>query len=457
MGSKNRHVNLSLISTLLGSCVGEIGLAPGSEPEAATDEVGIVTRAETLDHVPVPTRELVITDVSVVDDSLYTAYRPDKFNTDPEGGWSFGRLMTNLSRQQTPTPAQLTAFVNGWLKLWEAPQNVGSFSAPARPAMRTLVIDPWRAESGCAPDPAPLGLIDTNDRCTLDFTKAPFRLLAVVNRPDLRIKPKSKIPGMAGQGRYVFGVLGKDATGAERKLAFTVIFEYQLPISKWKDVRSWGQRWHNLGRAGLSFGPVYNAELYNVTRDFTRWNVMPGQPNGSAILQVRTNEVSLSGDSPKTWEMREFGVGSNGQLQQIGLAQEPDISFNGTPYLATWLNSNAVAVEAGKHHIPSDMLAARTLVVAGTTWQVPGVAPNVVRSFALSTCSGCHLAETGGVLGTNFLHVKTRLMGAPAGLSPFLQAELQGVRLNDFQVVLKTEDADQIQSGPGLDHGHAQN
>src|SRR5690606_792741 len=107
----------------------------------------------------------------------------------------------------------------------------------------------------------------------LDLSKAPFRLLAIVNRIDLRsdgggyggggviggpiraadapgamIAPDAMIapapmPVHAGEGRFVFGVL--DPQG--RPLPFTVIFEYELPASDPREVLGWARSWHALG------------------------------------------------------------------------------------------------------------------------------------------------------------------------------------------------------------------
>lgn len=425
--------------------------AAGDADEAATTRVA---SAATYDHDPVPERELLITDVSVVDDARLTRWRADKFNTDPEGGWSFGRLMANLSPWEKPTPRQLTDFVVGWLKLWEVEQRVGLSTAPARPAIRDLVINPWRQASGCTVDPAPLGTIAAADRCLLDFSKAPFRLLAIVNRPDLRIAPDADSRGMAGQGRFVFGALGRDALGAERRLNFTVIFEYQLPISGWSDIISWAERWHKLGKGDVRWGSDFNDKLHTITRDFTKWNLLPGAANGSALLQIRTNEVSLSSDIPKTWEMREFVLSrATGRLVPFGLANEPDGAYNGSAVMADLLNANADAVRAGRYQVPSYMLAARALVLPSFIWQFDGVPEDVRQPFALGTCSGCHFAETGGLTGTNFLHVRIREAGRPAALAPFLVDELHGLRRIDFATLLKTKDKDKVKDGPGLDHG----
>ena len=64
----------------------------------------------------------------------------------------------------------------------------------------------------------------------IDLTRAPLRLLAIVNRMDLRDLSK----GSAGEGRFVFGVL--DGNG--NPLEFTLILEYRLPGTTDADVKA---------------------------------------------------------------------------------------------------------------------------------------------------------------------------------------------------------------------------
>jgi hypothetical protein len=387
-----------------------------------------------------PARELFITDVSVVDDARYTTW-VGRSDPDPEGGWSFGRLIDNMVPEYMRGPYGRSQFVLHWLRTWEHDQTVNGQLIPARPLIRSLIIDPWRAASGCT---------GSDRSCVLDMSKAPFRLLAIVNRPDLRKRPKDREPGMAGQGRLVFGVLGPN----RERMPFTVIFEYRLPIQDSSDIVSWGERWHEL--SSLPFGPSYNEKLFTVTRGFIRRNAAPRQVNGSALLQIRTNEIPLSPVEPKLWEMREFVLSSKtGLLQPVTVKQEVRASLNGTAALGDWVEANATDILAGRHVVPKKwhgkpFLAAAAPVPSTLTWTVPGVTEEVRHAFALATCSGCHKSET----GTNFLHVRTREPGSPSLLSAFLAQELSptGPRVADFHALLNAPASDEVRDGRGRDH-----
>jgi hypothetical protein len=389
-----------------------------------------------------PARELFITHVSVVDDTRYTAWAPGKTNTDPEGAWSFGRLIDNMLPDALRNSWGRSQFVLQWLKTWEREQTVNGQPIPARPLVRSLIIDPWRAASGCT---------GSDESCVLDFSKAPFRLLAIVYRPDLRRVPTATDPGHAGQGRFVFGVLGPN----QARMAFTVIFEYKLPTTLKSDIVWWAERWHALG--GIAFGKAYNDKLHGVTREFTKRGAAPLGVNGSALLQIRTNEARLSPVvDPKVWELREFVLGGNGLLRPDTVKQEVNASLNGTATLSTWVSANAVAILAGQHVVPRGFeglpfLAASAPVPETLSWQVPGVSEEVRHAFAQSTCSGCHKSET----GTSFLHVRTREAGSASLLSDFLAQELSpgGPRVTDFHELLNTQgDLDKLKDGKGKDH-----
>ncbi|HEX8704972.1 MAG TPA: hypothetical protein VF815_39430 [Myxococcaceae bacterium] len=424
--------------------IGSLAALAACAPPASEEEAELTARElAVVDIASIdPARELLITEVSAVDDSFYTAWAPGKTNTDPQGGWSFGRLIDNMVPEQGRTDWGRSQFVLHWLRSWEQSQTVNGQTIPARPLIRPLIIEPWRAASGCT---------GSDDRCVLDFSKAPFRLLAIVYRPDLRRVPTSTDPGHAGQGRFVFGVLGANQT----RLPFTVIFEYKLPISSKSGILAWAERWHSL--SSIPFGKSYNDKLHNVTREFTKRNADSRGVNGSALLQIRTNEVPLSPVvAPKEWEMREFVLGRYGVLWPDTVKQEVSASLNGTATLSAWVGANAAAILAGQHVVPRSFagqpfLAAAAPVPETLSWQVPGVSEEVRHAFAKATCSGCHKPET----GTNFLHVRTREVGSPSLLSDFLAQELRpgGPRVTDFHELLNVQgDLEKVKDGKGKDH-----
>ncbi len=426
---------------LAAGCSGDAASGPESDESLDAQSAAAFV-------APDPARELLITDLSVVESTKYTIYKPGKKNTDPDGAWTFGRLMENQLPAAQRTPAGTSAFILGWLGLWESAQVVNGQTVDARPAIRTLVIDPWKTASGCsttAPDSA----------CTLDMTKAPFRLLAVVNRPDLRTLPTVDDPGDAGEGRFVFGVIGPTGNA----LQFTVIFEYHLPIGTAGDIKKWANGWHALGTE--PFGPKYNDKLHGVVQNFMK--VDAAGPGRSALSQIRTNEVSLSvvGSDPsnlpstKLWELREFNVVVDaGQtvLRQVTVKQEPSLALSGSSALGAWATENEAAILDGTYVVPetwngATVGAAVSIAPRAFVWDIPGVSQPVRDALAVGTCNGCHTNET----ATDFTHIKPRQPGVASVLSTFLadQEAVNGPRVADFTTVLTSSVPSE---GPGKDH-----
>jgi hypothetical protein len=414
--------------------------APPTLEEEEEEELSTLRQQEVELTSIDPARELFITDVSVVDDLRYTGWSFGR-DDDPEGGWSFGQLIDNMLPERMRTRLGRSQFVLRWLKTWEQDQSVNGQLIPARPLIRSVIIDPWRTASGCTgPD----------ETCVLDMARAPFRLLAIVHRPDLRQRPSERYAGQAGQGRFIFGALGAQG----QRLPFTIIFEYALPISSKGQMLLWARRWHQLG--SLPFGESYNEKLFKVTREFTQRNAAPRWVNGSALLQIRTNEIPLSPVTPALWEMREFVLSEDtGLLKPTTVKQEVNAALNGTATLGTWVTANLEDILTGKHTVPltwqgERFRAAAAPVPTDLAWTVPGAPEQVRRAFALASCSGCHKSET----GTNFLHVRSREVGSASQLSAFLTQELSpgGPRMADFQLLLNTVDPDKVKDGKGRDH-----
>jgi hypothetical protein len=341
--------------------------------------------------------------------------------------------MTNMAGGQDPS-----AFVENWLNLWSTNQVVNTFTAPARPSLKARITDQWPRVNG-----------------KLDLTKAPFRLLAIVNRMDLR----NQAAGNAGEGRFVFGFLDPVKGGT---LAATVILEYKLVATTADEFNAWANRWHALD--GLT-GSNYRAQLQSVTDAFAGNGVASTRPNGSSIGQIRTNEIAFG----PFWELRQFELRGTGQLvplKQVGVTATPDTDrINRTQAVTDFVNQNEAAILAGTVVVPAKFDGAafsgnasanrqdfwNGAIVAGLGPTIDGGAPpprdlgpppppldlainpdgggggggggtgihnNEARHlFSLNTCNGCHGGET---RTSSFLHIGPRELGQTAPLSQFL-------------------------------------
>lgn len=378
--------------------------------------------------------QLMVTDLRVVEDQR---------RTNPLRGqnavWSFKYLIEQMAGDENPGE-----FVMEWLTQWERDQAINGHIATARPDMRTLVIDPWLAASG-------------GNR--LDLNKAPFKLLAIVNRMDMRAHEADGSVVSAGEGRFVFGVLDSEGkplppSAGPAPGGFNVIFEYELPASNMRQLGEWTKRWKDLGRHQVG-SRQYNDALERITRRFTDRGRAVGKPNDNALNQIRTNEVALGA----TWELREFVIdGSTGVLRQKTVALTPDsITLNGTAELSGLLNENQSEILDNSYQMPLWREAASSIVgpfqpghfndfeqrtftkkllIEGLDfYDIPlsasGIQRNEVRHrFALNTCNGCHRDET----GTDFVHVgfsEENTLPGPMGKSAALSAFMTGIQLPD--------------------------
>lgn len=352
-----------------------------------------------------PERSLVIRDPRVVEDPTRTfdlcAPTP---GGNPTGEWTFGHLMKEMCNESV-TGINPSEFVRKWLREWENTQAINDFVVVARPNIRQLILQPWEQRSGGPGLP-------------LDLAKAPFRLLAIVNRVDLR---NNSIYGGtdAGEGRFVFGALGPNC----EPLEFTVIFEYGVNKRGCRAIRAWGKRWADLSTLALG-SPAYNSALAAITREFTSASANPTKPNGSALNQLRTNEIALGGP----WELREFVISGSGfdagHLRMDTVKQTPDITKNQAVTLADFINSHPpaplVPLEFPSGH--PFLAGAAPVPSASFFWDGPATppGPDIVPAdkrfeFSFNTCNGCHAGET----QTGFTHIKPRSPGVAAALSAF--------------------------------------
>jgi hypothetical protein len=369
-----------------------------------------------------PDRELFIIDLSVVRDCFRTTWLGPCPVPDPpatRGAWTVGGLLPGIFG--TTDAVQLSNLTKQWLGEWKVQKTINSDVVPARPAVQSLVIDPWQTASGGS---------------TLAMSKAPFRLLAIVFRLDLRRSSGYSSGGTAGEARFVYNLL--DAAGHDA--GFTLILEYGLDAPTCADIQSWAQTIHALG--AIPFGASYNAALQAITDRFTTIGASPGKPNGSAINQVRTNEAFL--DAP--WELREFKLRSGGTVQTIAVdkrrkaasqpaplpllqatvAQTPAAHHNFSQLFADYVNANAPAIVANNYTVPLSFQSQPFRGGAAPNqidhWDGPppacsSIADAQARHVAsLNTCNGCH-GDEGGVF---FRQVALTGPGGGALLSSFL-------------------------------------
>lgn len=379
---------------------------------------------------------LMITDLSVVQDPART-FNPCTGAGNPNGPWTFKHLMEEMANQPA-SGINPSTFVERWLQHWPVNQTINSDLVPARTQMNNLISE-WRAASGGG---------------DLDLSIAPFRLLAIVSRLDLATT-RGGGSGYAasrgdfldaGEARFVFSVVlppGYNTTGffnhmplggGCRSLPFTVIFEFRVPKCDCKGVRSWARQWVKL--ASLPFpSATYNKALEKITRQFASANANPLKPNGSALGQLRTNEIALTPPGQFTWELREF------QLDQLPftfltektVTDNPIETLNNTATFRDWVlgpvltEISTFGINAPIPKVPlffgtplAEFLGGHAPVLTGF-WTAPGinfadVNENWSRHRAsLNTCEGCHFDET----RTLFVHVEPNAP-LPAALSQFL-------------------------------------
>lgn len=369
---------------------------------------GIPTVIDDFEGVPSPVdpaRELVITDLSVVEDPERT-YDACTGTGTPMGAWTFGHLMTEIANE-SETGIDSNEFVEHWFGQWLQDLTINGFGVTDAAAGAQPMLDQWPRLPGGE----------------LDLAQAPFRLLAIVNRIDLRESTVYGSNGSAGEARLVFGFLNCEQTpilGLEA-MEGTVIFEYGVDKQSCFGVRNWAQQWTALGDLPLG-SPQYNAALQAITDQVTASGAQPSQlPNRSAINQVRTNEKAFVHDS---WQFRESKLCSSptacaGYLENTTVAQTPDRSFIFTETLEDFISSNETAILNGSHFVPlffplfSHFRAG--FIHEDNIWDVSGpVNPEALSLFGRATCNGCHK------LAPNFLHIANRNVGTTAALSDFL-------------------------------------
>lgn len=392
-----------------------------------------------------PKKSLLLTSIPIIEDPART-FNPCRnvASNNPLKVWTFGHLMQQMA---TNSGLPASTFVEDWLNTWLANATVmdssgtvvlDELSNAASANMTNLIINPWRARSGGG---------------ALDLRLAPFRLNAIVYRPDLAISNPYGLPSSGNNGgelRFVFGMMNVrdsnndgdalDAGDICQPLESAVIFEYGVPLQSCPTIKGWANEWVAL--SGLLPGsPAYNNKLQTLTQQVVLAGQAPSKPNKNALNQLRTNEIDLTG----IWQFREFVITpGSGPLLQTTTKNQPrehqavftstastpmPIDLNGTNEFLNEVLANEADIISANYAVPE--LAAGLPFMGGgssynfnTFWDHPALVSasnlDARQKFSLNTCSGCHTAET----DTVFYHIRPVGPGGVPTLSPFLQGPL---------------------------------
>ena len=382
-----RCSSLLLGSLLVAACATPSPPVVSGDGDYVAEQPGPTILPPTSDTFPPPPpptpiergRELLVTDGAVL-----SGARSD--NANALAPWSFRHAMEALAAASSVDPA---AFVSGWLATWQTSATAaseGSLPLGARPDVQKDLVCPWlrlTPENGCD---------ETCAQCAsskLDLSRAPFRLLAIVNRLDLAETTNGCKPE-ASEARLLFMAM---RPGTTTPLSFNAIFEYAV------DGTNAGvpQSWHAL--AALHGNADYAAALETLTRTFT---------DSARLGQIRTSE-NLAGTS---WELRQFAH-IRGKLVPTALTNTVADALDGTTQLATHLSTHESEIFAGDNAVPPGVATAfSTMPKADFRWSSATANPSTLHLFGLSTCNGCHAGERGDTSVLPFSHVGVDASGA---------------------------------------------
>jgi hypothetical protein len=330
--------------------------------------------------------------------------------------WSFGALMQGISGRDEPDTVD---FLKTWLGQFSTDQTINDDTVKARDIAK--IWNGWQHRG-------------------FDLKRAPFQLVAIVNRPDLFRSPL--LPGEnAGEVRFVFRAVDLDSSQCDKlagRLNFTVILEYGVRQASCMDLQGWAQRWTDLVAAKPE---DYLPGLTALTDSVTRPDPLRAKPNHSAIDHVRTNEKL---GHASNWQLREFRLDptKGNALAQDTVTMTPRNDLKGKPTLEVFLDGIQNQIQANDWWIPRrfpqppgpPLLGG--MAMGGNDWYPPDEisAKPWLGDFATNTCGGCHSARDSDGKVQGLPHIDP-LSGKPSG---FLLAEVAGVRTDVLAGVTKS-------------------
>jgi hypothetical protein len=333
-------------------------------------------------------RSLLITNLSVVNDR----------RSQNGGPWSFEAIFKQAVGE-APNPG-VAAY--DWLHQFSSKRSYNGYDLPDRSSGPLFAI--W-----------PITTSDSSGNVSLDLTKNPMTLLAIVFRTDI-------VNENFGEGRFVFGVT--DPIKGPQDM--TVIFEFlmqrtpNLPTKK-----AWYQAIADLSK--LENGEAYNRALHRLTAEFTY-----PYSGSTQLRRLRTNDQFFG----QGWDMREFRYDRRERrLMMTAVEKTPDFSLNSEigNELTSWILENRETIIDGNYQLPGKFASGSGFLLDDTfSWfaRNPNLDGELRRHFAVNTCSGCH----GRATKTAFLHLSPRALTEESKRSDHLTQDLikRKTQLQDF-------------------------
>jgi hypothetical protein len=378
-------------------------------------------------------RSLLITTTTVTRDAARTQDPCNAIAGNEDKVWTIGHLLKREAEKNQIAPS---TYVSNWMNAWTGTVTINGQTVP--PLVGNNVRTAWQRFAGGS--------------TSLPLHKAPFYLLAIASRLDLR-KHRPLGEPLGGEVRFIFGLLEAFANNppcptTASDAVSTVIFEYSPVKTNENDVRDFASRWLNLS---TMTGSSYRTALQNLTEEVV---------NGGRLLRVRTNEGPIAGKVGGTqggWDFGEFEPnGTTKFLQRSTIKQSPTMALAGgtSARMSDWIWLNRAGLLANASDIELASAGSAVMEAPIPSYSVPnrfpgsplewfrgglngasnnnefwnGPYPTGLPSselmpwidarfrFSIGTCRGCHTGET----GTRFLHILPNIPGTEAGRSAFL-------------------------------------
>jgi hypothetical protein len=275
-----------------------------------------------------PDHSLLVNNVNVVEDPNLTW--DSCVGGTKSGAWTFDTLMMAI---RNGTRQQAEQMLMDMLADFGKDVTINGFTAKARTGGMDF-FNNWPVDSDGAMCNDPFHPGQQRACLSLD---GPVHLNAIVNRIDIG-QQIGNTADRAGQLRFVFGVTTGNQQGGQCGASlFNIILEYSVPGSI--TAQTWAQDWQNLstlcvttttGITQTCAQQIFDPALLALTNQVVlAGEGGSGASNGSALADVRTNEIAL--DAP--WELRQFKLTpvsvAGSELAQTAVDQTPDLSFDG--------------------------------------------------------------------------------------------------------------------------------